>query len=799
MKVSYHWLQDYTSIPWGPEELADKLTMAGIEVESIECLGPELSHVYVGQIVEVEPHPSADLSVCRIDVGSQVLTVVCGAPNARAGIKVPVALPGAVLPNGMSIKEADLHGVISYGMACSEQELGLGDDHSGVMELPDDAQVGQDLAAALGLDDQVLDVSVYANRPDLMSMLGIAREVAVLSGTTLKYPSLEVPEDGPSAAELTSVTVEDTDKCPRYCARVISGVAMKASPLWMQQRLRAAGMRPINIVVDITNFVMLETGQPLHAFDYDQLTENRIVVRTPAAGEKKFVTLDGVERELTEDMLMICDAEKPVCIGGVMGGANSEVTDQTRTILLEAANFKAANIRRTARKLAISSEAAARFEKGIDPEATILAINRAAALLAELAGGKVAKGIIDVNHADAGRRVITLRPERVNQLLGTNIARNVMAEILSRLELEVDQSAEPWQVWIPSFRRDLELECDLIEEIARFWGYDQIPVTLPANKSGAGGATREMSLIDQLKVKLVGAGLNEILTYSFVSRQSLEQANLDHLPELREMIALANPLTEDHSAMRTTLLPSLLECASYNVSRQQEDLALFEIGAVYLADKLPLQNRPAEERRLALLLTGGRTPRHWSVEAKAYDFYDLKGLVEYVLADFKLDYTWEKGSLPIFHPGRQGRVVADGQIIAVMGEVHPEVQKTYRLPERAYLAEVYLERLLRAEKPVPVFQPLPKYPAIDRDMAVLVDEEIPVGLLVEQLQQAGGSLLRAIDIFDVYQGKQIAQGKKSVAFSFVFQADRNLTDEEVNEQLNSMYQTLHKKFGAQLR
>ena len=523
----------------------------------------------------------------------------------------------------MSIKEADLHGVISDGMACSEQELGLGDDHSGVMELPDDAQVGQDLAAALGLDDQVLDVSVYANRPDLMSMLGIAREVAVLSGTTLKYPSLEVPEDGPSAAELTSVTVEDTDKCPRYCARVISGVAMKASPLWMQQRLRAAGMRPINIVVDITNYVMLETGQPLHAFDYDQLTENRIVVRTPAAGEKKFVTLDGVERELTEDMLMICDAEKPVCIGGVMGGANSEITDQTRTILLEAANFKAANIRRTARKLAISSEAAARFEKGIDPEATILAINRAAALLAELAGGKVAKGIIDVNHADAGRRVITLRPERVNQLLGTNIARNVMAEILSRLELEVDQSAEPWQVWIPSFRRDLELECDLIEEIARFWGYDQIPVTLPANKSGAGGATREMSLIDQLKVKLVGAGLNEILTYSFVSRQSLEQANLDHLPELREMIALANPLTEDHSAMRTTLLPSLLECASYNVSRQQEDLALFEIGAVYLADKLPLQNRPAEERRLALLLTGGRTPRHWSVR-KAYDFYDLK-------------------------------------------------------------------------------------------------------------------------------------------------------------------------------
>lgn len=799
MKVSYRWLQDYTSIPWSPEELAERLTMAGIEVESIERLAPELSQVYVGKIVKVEPHPQAELSVCQIDVGNQVLTVVCGAPNVRVGIKVPVALPGAVLPNGMQIKEAKLHGVVSQGMACSELELGIGDDHTGIMELPDDVQVGQGLAEALGLDDHILDVSVYANRPDLMSMLGMAREVAALAGTQLRYPEMDVIETGPPAAELTSVTVEDPDKCPRYCARVITGVTMKASPLWMQQRLRAAGMRPINVVVDITNFVMLETGQPLHAFDYDRLSENRIVVRTPKDNETTFLTLDGVERDLTKDMLMICDAEKPVCIGGVMGGANSEVTDQTKTILLEAASFKAANIRRTSRKLAISSEAAARFEKGIDPNAAIMAINRAAGLLAELAGGNVAKGIIDVNNADTDTRVIPLRPERVNKLLGTDIDRSTMVEILHRLELKVDQTVEPWQVRVPSFRRDLELECDLIEEIARFWGYERIPVTLPANKSGAGGETRELALIDQIKVKLVGAGLSEVVTYSFVNRQSLGQAGLDQVPELTRMIALANPLTEEHGVMRTTLLPSLLDCAAYNFNRQQENLALFEIGAVYLAEELPLQRRPAEERRLALLLTGVENLRHWSGGARTYDFYDLKGLVENILSSFNMDYTWEKGTLPIFHPGRQSQVLAGGRVAAVLGEVHPDIQKNYRLTQRVYLAEIYLEHLLKAEKPVPVFQPLPRYPSVDRDMAVLVPEEIPAGLLIEALRQAGGSLLQSIHIFDVYQGQQIASGQKSIAFSFVFQADRNLTDEEVNEQLNHMYQALKEKFGAQLR
>lgn len=799
MKVSYRWLQEYTAIPWSPEELADKLTMVGLEVESISRLGPDLAGVRVGRVEKVEPHPNADLSVCQINVGDQVLNIVCGAPNVRVGIKVPVALEGAVLPNGIEIKAVELRGVMSYGMACSEKELGIGDDDSGLLELPDDVEIGIELTEALGLDDQILDVSIYANRPDCMSMLGIAREIAALAGEKLHYPQITVKESDLKIEDLTSVAVEDPDKCPRYSVRIIRNVTLQPSPLWMQQRLLAAGMRPINNIVDITNFVMLETGQPLHAFDYDRLSENRIVVRTPKSNEIKFVTLDGVERELDREMLMICDAEAPVCVGGVMGGQNSEVTEDTKTILLESANFAAASIRRTARSLAISSEAAARFEKGIDPNATIFALNRAAQLMAELAGGEVVQGIIDVNNADISERVLHLRPQQVNRLLGTDIDEQSMVDILNCLELKVDHSSKPWKVTVPSFRRDLELECDLIEEIGRFWGYEKIPTTLPKGMSGAGGETRELAVVDQIKEQLLGAGLSEIMTFSFVNPKSLTQSKLDLLPIFAQPIALANPITEDHAVMRTTLMPSMLECAAYNISRQQHNLSLFEVSAVYLADELPLTKLPSEQRRLAVLLCGNRNKAQWNWQTEQYDFYDLKGLVELVLDNFAADYQWERSELPIFHPGRQVQVLIGEKPIAYLGEVHPDVQKNYRIPERIYLAEINLAELLKYERPVTKFQSLPRYPAVDRDLAVIVSEEVPVGALVEELKQAGGSLLQTIDIFDVYQGKQVEPGKKSIAFSFVFQADRTLTDEEVNDLLKRMYEAVQQKFGAVLR
>ncbi len=797
MKISYDWLKQYISVPWGPQELADKLTMAGLEVEGISSLAPKISGVYVGQIMEVEPHPQAELVVCQISIGERQLQIVCGAPNAKVNLKVPVAIPGAVLADGTKIATTNLRGVMSYGMACSEAELGLSEDNSGLMELPNETQVGQDLVEALGLDDQILDVSIYANRPDCMSLIGIAREVAVLANTSVKHPKIDFIELETKIEDLTSVQVDDEEKCPRYCGRVLLDVKVGPSPLWLQQRLRASGMRPINNIVDITNFVMLEMGQPLHAFDYDKLAGNRIVVRTPKAEEEKFITLDGVERDLTLDMLLICDADVPVCIGGVMGGLNSEVTSETRNIFLEAANFAPVSIRRTGHKLGISSEALIRFEKGIHPELTLVALDRAAQLMQEYAGAQVVNGIIDVNNARTHQPVIDFSPEAANLLLGTNIPSSTMVDIFTSLELTVDKSTHPWRVTIPSFRRDLELECDLIEEVARFWGFHRIPVTLP--KGGQrGGQNKALEAVDALKSTLVGVGLNEIITYSFVNPSGMQKSRLNDSSGF-QMIKLMNPLTEDYQAMRTRLIPSLLECAVYNVNRQQERLSLFEFGSIYLAEELPLKERPLEKRKLGLLLYGQRSRIHWAAKPEYFDFYDLKGLVELVCEKFSGEFNFIKGDLAIFHPGRQGRIEFAGQIIGEFGELHPAVQKDYGIPNRIYLAEIELDNLLEYTKLEPKFKSLPRFPAVLRDMALIVPQDMEVESITNVLEQAGGDLLTQINVFDVYQGGQVETGHKSVAFSFIFSANRTLTDEEVNNTLDLMYREVSEKCGAVIR
>lgn len=799
MKISYRWLKDYVDFTWDAEELADKLTMVGLEVESVEDLAPEITEVYVGEILEIEPHPNAKLNICQISVGDKVLNIVCGAPNVRVGMKVPVAVEGAVLPNGTEIKATDLRGVMSYGMACSEVELGLGEDDSGLLELPDEVTVGTDLITALSLDDQVIDVSIYANRPDCMSVIGIAREVAALAGTKLKYPTVNVVESERQITDLTSVEVIDTKKCPRYSVRVIENITITDSPLWMQQKLRTAGMRPINNVVDITNFVMLETGQPLHAFDFDKLTENRIVVRTPKTEEKTFVTLDGVERDLTAEMTLICDEKEPVCIAGVMGGENSEVTSETKNILLESANFAAANIRRTSRAISVSSEAAARYEKGIDPSSTVIAVDRAAALLAEYANGSVACGIIDVDNSGAEEKNIKLRPQRVNQLLGTEIPELTMVEILEHLEFTIDQSHQPWLVTVPAFRRDLELETDLIEEIGRYWGFENIPTTLPGGSSAQGGESYSLTVRDQLRARLVGYGLSETMSYSFVSPNSLKLSKLSEVDEYANTIPLANALTEDLAVMRTTLMPSLLDCVTRNVNRQQSRVSLFEISSIFVAQELSLLNQPQEPLRISVALSGARQPQHWSIGEETYDIYDIKGVVEGILAEFSADYQWLVGDLPLFHPGRQGQVTIGDQVIAKYGEVHPDVQKSYRIPDLVYLAEIDLEALLAYPSLTPEFKPLPKFPASDRDMAILVAEDTPVAEIVTILQEAGGDILRTVEVFDVYQGKQIEAGKKSVAFAFVFQSDHTLTDEEINRQMDLMYQAVKDNYNAVIR
>lgn len=798
MKVSYRWLKEYVDFPWSPTELAEALTMAGLEVEGVENLAPDLDKVYVGEVLSVEAHPNGNLKVCQISIGEKILQIVCGAPNVAVGQKVPVAVEGCKLPDGMEIKATELRGVMSYGMACSEKELGLGDDHSGLMVLPDEVEPGQDLVTALGLDDQVLDVSVYANRPDCMSVLGIAREVAALAGTELRYPEINLEESDRQVTELTSVEVQVPEKCPRYSVRIIENVKIGPSPLWMQQKLHAAGMRPINNVVDITNFVMLETGQPLHAFDYDKLAENRIVVRTPEQ-ETSFVTLDGQERQLNDDVLLICDAKEPVCIGGVMGGENSEVTDNTRTILLESANFAAANIRRTSRRLSILSEAALRFEKGIDPAGTIFALNRAAQLLAEYASGQVAQGIIDVNNAPTEPKKIALRPEKVNHLLGTEINEAEMLSHLKSLGLTVEHEQRPWVVTIPAYRTDLELECDLIEEIARLWGYDKIPVTLPQGAYSQGGETLQLAICDKIRTQLVGLGLNEVMNFSFHHPRAMRQILLGDQPAWSKMIKIANPLNEDYSVMRTSLIPGLLDSAVRNITRQQPNLSFFELSSVYLPEELPLVDHPKEERRLGILLTGNRQLNHWNAKVEKYDFYDLKGLVEFVLESFQIEVNWEPGDFPTFHPGRQAQVKIGEQVVVRLGEIHPIVLQNYDLNQRIYVAEVNIETLIQYQKDTVNFQPLARYPMVERDLAIIVDQDVPVGHILTSLQVAGGKLLKEVAVFDVYQGEQVEKGKKSVAFSFVFQGDRTLTDGEINQLMDTMYQAIKEKYQAVIR
>lgn len=796
MLVSYNWLKEYIDIPWSPEALADRLTMAGLEVEGITSLNPGLDNVRVGRVLEVKPHPNADkLSVCQVDVGEeQPRQIVCGAPNVAEGQTVAVALPGAVLPGGFEIGIRKVRGTESAGMICSEVELGIGTDHDGIMVLPDTLQVGSDLAEALHLNDTILDISIYANRPDCMSIIGIAREVAALTGGQIRYPNHEYEAIPEQLTDYTDVEVLNPELCPRYTALMIKDVKLGESPLWMQARLRAAGMRPINNVVDITNYVMLEMGQPLHAFDYTKLAGGRIVVRTAQAGEV-LITLDGEQRDLTEDMLMICDAEKPVCVAGVMGGENSEVTDSTSTILLESANFNAVSVRRTSKTLGISSESAARFEKGIDPSGTLMAAQRAAYLLAKYASGKVLSGVIDRDTVDHSSRTVSYHPANACRLLGTDIPEEEMEKTLISLEFTVDKQGDEWQVTIPPHRRDIELEADLVEEVARIWGYDKIPTTTPYGVTMVGGQGSMMQLEDDLRAQLVGFGLNEALTYSFIPGDSNERLLAEHNTE---MLRIANPISEDLAYMRTSILPGLLMAVSTNAARQQDRVALFEVGAVYLADQIDPPTQPKEARRLGIVLYGDRSERSWAVPHTDFDFYDIKGILEALLP--KTGLEWTKGKSSSFHPFRQGAVILGGRTLAVYGEIHPTVARNFRISgSRVYAAEVDLDVLLEHQQDRIRYKEISRFPRIDRDLAVLVDREQPVAQLLELIAETGGELLRDVRVFDVYQGEPVPEDKKSVAFSLQFQGQRTLQEKEINDIMEVIVTRLRQTVGAEVR
>lgn len=794
MLISYKWIQDYVDVPWEPEELAHRLTMAGLEVEGVAKLAPDLPRVYVGVVTDCEKHPDADsLKVCIVDVGEQgTHTIVCGAPNVAKGQTVAVALEGAHLPGGLTIKPTKIRGVSSNGMICSESELGLSDDHEGIWVLPNGLNVGAPLVESLELDDVILDVSVYANRPDCMSVLGIAREIAALTGGELTLPSIDYVTLDTPITERASVTVEDPERCPRYTAALLEDVRIAESPLWMQLRLRGAGMRPINNVVDITNYVMLETGQPLHAFDFEHLEEGRLVIRTARPGEE-METLDGVERELTSEMLLICDATAPKCIAGVMGGLHSEVTQDTKQVLLETANFSPVSVRRTSRTLGLSSESSARFEKGIDPSGTLFASQRALHLLQHLADARIHAGHIDVYSSRRESIVIDLPLEEIERILGVPVPPSTCRGILERLAFEVEELApDHWKVTVPSHRTDVKVTADLIEEVVRIWGLDNLPSTLPADASSSGGQTRRLEVADSVREVLVGAGLQEALTYTFGRSDNNDRLLRYNQP----MLMVQNPISEDLVAMRHSLLPGLLTSISLNASRQQDRVALFEIGANYVGDQSGAE-QPREEMQLCLALWGQRTPANWGLQAETYDFYDLKGLLELLLPSEELN--WEGGENPTYHPGRQGRVTYGEREVVVYGEVHPAVHRNFRVPGRAYAAEIQLEQILDIFGVTPHFRSLPKYPAVDRDLAVVVDSEQAVGDMMAYLRALGGELLQEVTVFDVYAGKPIPEGKKSVAFSLRFQGERTLTDEEINPIMENCVAGLSSKFGAEIR
>jgi phenylalanyl-tRNA synthetase beta chain len=801
MKVSLNWLKDYVDIPMGVEDLAGLLTMAGLEVEEAKSTGQGFEKVVVAEIQSIRKHPNADkLSLVQAKTDQGKFSIVCGGKNIRDGQKVPLALVGARLPNGVEIKKSKIRGESSEGMLCSEIELGLGTDAAGIMILSPDLPLGANLGEALGLKDTVLDISITPNRPDCLCAIGVAREIAALTHQKVKYPPLTLSEEGKEIHQKTSVTVMDPDLCPRYVARVIEGVKIGPSPFWMSNRLEKVGVRSISNVVDVTNYVMMEYGQPLHAFDFDFLEEGRIVVRRATKGEQ-FVTLDGVKRTLDQEMLMICDGVKPVAIAGVMGGLNSEIKEDTKVVLLESAYFNPAGNRRTARQLGLETEAAYRFGRGIDYGGCLSAANRAAQLIQELAGGKVTEGVVDVYPTPIQPKRIPLSIRKIHQILGTEVPAPQVIGYLQGLELNVEEKdGDALVVTPPSYRGDLEREIDLIEEVARSDGYEKIPTTLP--KGAPSSEVRNRALVLERKTVdlLVHHGYHEVITYSFTSPTSWDFLGLPSEDPRRTHLRILNPLTEDFSVLRTSLIPGLLETARYNLSRKNLNLKLFELKKVFLPKEG--EKLPTEVKYLAGLALGLDRDLHWTSVPRSVDFYDVKGCIEDLLEVLQVKRVKfvRAEDIPYFHPGKSSRILGEKGALGVIGEVHPQVLVHYDLPGRAYLFEIDFEQLAKGAEEGKRFRPLPKFPAVYRDLSMVVDEALEVEKVTEAIWALQQPFIDEVSVFDLYQGAPIPKGKKGVSYRIRFQAgDRTLTDEEVNQFHQKIISQLMEIFKAELR
>ncbi|MFC5402731.1 phenylalanine--tRNA ligase subunit beta [Cohnella soli] len=815
MNVSYRWLSDYIDLSGiDARKLAEMMTRGGIEIDNVPSRNAGVSGVVVGYVTSREKHPDADkLSVCKVDVGTgEELQIVCGAANIGANMKVPVATVGAKLPGGLDIKRAKLRGVESQGMICSARELGINDkllpkeQQEGILILPADTEVGQSILDVLALEDSVLELDLTPNRSDCLSMLGVAYEVAALTGRPLTLPEPEkdiIESTETTIADRVRVSISAKEQCSLYTARLVTGVTVAPSPLWMQNRLIAAGVRPINNIVDITNYVMLEYGQPLHAFDAAKIAGGLIDVRLANQGET-LVTLDGQDRKLEPQMLVIADAEKAIALAGVMGGENSEVTADTTAIVLESAKFDGGTVRRTSRQLGLRSEASARFEKEVDPGRVLAALDRAAGLIARYAGGHVAEGVAEAQVASVEPTVVNLSLERINGMLGTSLSSLEVKTILSRLQFASESTAEgDWTVTVPSRRGDISRDVDLVEEVARLHGYDEIPTTLIEGPTTAGKLTKPQTIRRELRQLLTSAGLQEAVCYSVTSPS--RTALFAELNDGAKPIALAMPMSEERSVLRTSLLPSLIEAASYNLTRKNNDLALLEIGNVYHTDEETLTRLPQEKPRLSLLLAGNRRAAAWNRTAEAVDFFDAKGLLE--KAFDRLGLSGRIGYVAAqpagFHPGRTAAVTIRTErgedTIGYIGQLHPEVQREFDLPD-TYVAEIELAPVYEYADAHITYKPLPRYPAMERDIAVVVDRVVAGGALTAAISESAGELLESVKVFDVYTGDRVAADKKSVAIALVYRhAERTLTDEEVSEAHARVLSQLEQSFGAELR
>jgi phenylalanyl-tRNA synthetase beta chain len=796
MKVPLSWLSDYVDIKVSPKEYANALTLSGSKVEGIEVQGQEISKVVVGKIISLEKHPDADkLQVSKVDIGNEVIQVVTGAQNVSVGNYIPVALVGATLPGGKKISKGKLRGVESCGMMCSIQELNLTKEdypdaaEHGIFILEDGLPLGKDIKELLGINETVVEFEITSNRPDCLSMVGIARESAVTLGSELKKPEIKVKEEGDEAKNYASIEIDAPDLCPRYAARIVKDVKIAPSPKWMRDRLKAAGVRPINNIVDITNYVMLELGQPMHAFDLENLHGSKIIVRRANDGEVMY-TLDDQERKLDSSMLVIADAERAVAVAGVMGGANSEVTENTKTILFESANFDGISVRLTAKKLGLRTEASSRFEKGLDVENVVTAVDRAVQLVEELGAGTVCKGVIDCYVRKPEERVLKLRPEKINALLGTSIDTQYMLKLFKSLEFGVDGASMLLKV--PSFRPDVEREADLAEEVARFYDYNNIESSLLSGKEATQGKkTFKQKVEDVIKNTMISCGLYETYTYSFTSPKVWDKINLPEDSDFRKAVVISNPLGEDYSIMRTTTMPEMLDIISRNYNRRIEEAGFFEMSFVYLPESIPVNTLPLEKPVLTIGMYGNTT-----------DFYHLKGIVEELMQNLKITgYEFEPyKDCPVLHPGRTAAVMIKNKRIGLIGQISPDVADNFEAPEGTYIGVIDIAPLVENATFSANYKHLPKFPAVTRDIAMLVKDEVLVKQIEAIIKQRSGKILEAIKLFDVYKGKQVPEGMKSVAYSITFRAeDRTLTDEEVNKTMNKILDGLKTNLDAQLR